>query len=139
MKIPCFIQRTHIYILYWIKNNNKKCQNNWTWNNHISWPKENSIILYVFDWSCSAILKSRTKPIIKWKITPTINIGWITNCTKGLLPIKWDKKNYRSKLKEVILIKNAVQKQHQKKSWKSHCNYWRFNSTDFAIRFYNLF
>ena len=33
---------------------------------------------------------SNTNPIMKWKVTPNIKMGCITNCTIGFVPIKCD-------------------------------------------------
>ena len=65
-------------------------------------------------------LRSNTKPITKWNITPKINIGWAINWTTKLVPIKCENWLKISSLNtDVILImkcwsKNTIKKRPDK-------------------------
>ena len=60
---------------------------------------------------------SNTNPITKWNTTPNINTGCHANCTKGLVPIKWDKSLNNVSLNiEVILTAKCIIRKKIRKS-----------------------
>ena len=65
-------------------------------------------------------LISKMKPITKWKTTPNIKTGCSAYCTRGLVPIKWERSLNISALKiEVTLIAKCCSKKNIRKKAES--------------------